>query len=93
VSFLAEMLGGLIPTFLLSRLLRYILRGRPWPEHRRIVVAHAVSLAMSWTLVALGDADGGAWQWGSGWHYVLPQVVWYIIDRRKLRALRQRETV
>lgn len=93
MNILAQMLGALLPTLLLSRLFLFVFKKRHWSAHRRILLANGISLALGWILRAAGDANGGDWQWGSGVINVLPQLVWYLWDRRKLRAQRMTETV
>jgi hypothetical protein len=87
-----QMVGALFPTRLFSWLFLRVFRGHP-SAHTRIVRAHLASLALGWIMRAWGDANGGGWQWASGFLNVLPQLVWYLWDRRKLASARQRETV
>jgi hypothetical protein len=74
-----EMLGGLVPTYLLSRLFLWLtkrfLTGIPW-----LIVSHIASLILTFVLAALGNADGGPLKWDAGILYIIPQMVWFVFD-------------
>lgn len=78
------LIGAFVITFLLSRLALLILRS--WNAGAmKLLVAHAATLATSWTISAFGNANGGPLDWSAGIMYVPPVLVWLAVDilRRK----------
>lgn len=86
---IAFMIGGLIPTFLVSRLLLWLMRS--WDGGiSRLVVAHIFSWLVAAFIGGLGMADGGAFAgFRAATLYAVPQGVWFLFDfvrhKRKLR--------
>ena len=74
----AELLGALVPTFLISRLFLWLTKR--WSGIGRLVVVHLVSGAVACTLSALGHADGGALNWTYSYVYLGAQLVWFVVD-------------
>ena len=76
----ATFVGGLVPTFLISRAVMFlgkkVWRGRI----ADICIAHAISLGLSIVLAAFGYANGGPLNWAVGMMYALPQAVWLVVD-------------
>lgn len=76
-----ELLGALVPTFLVSRITlwlcrrAFLLTGLP-----AIFVAHGLSAAVCVTLGAAGAADGGPMAWEAGLLYLVPQAAWLLFD-------------
>lgn len=83
-----EVVGGLIVTYAVSRLLLHALRGR--------VSGMALLLAVhlgSWLLIALalGLIRSNFYEpflLSAGLHYVLPQIFWLCVDRLRAPALK-----
>jgi hypothetical protein len=83
---LGFLIGALVPTFLLSRLLLWLTRG--WSEGgvRRLLVCHAASLLVAAFLGGIGMADGGAFAGiEAAARYALPQAFWLAVDLWRLR--------
>jgi hypothetical protein len=83
-ALLLTMLGALIPTFLLSRLYRWLLskRGR-----HPLALPHIFSYGSAVLFYALGAADGGPPRFLEGAVvYALPQFVWYLYDGARKRS-------
>jgi hypothetical protein len=82
----AELLGALIPTFLISRLFLWLTKR--WSGIGRLAFVHLVSGVLACVLSALGNADGGSMNWTSSYIYVGAQLVWFVVDafrdRRKV---------
>lgn len=77
---MAQLIGALLPTLLISRLILWLgkkMRGGAYPD---LIIAHAISLAISFVLAAFGNADGGPLNWMAGFTYLLPQLFWLIFD-------------
>src|SRR5262249_33315261 len=75
-----EIAGALVPTFLISRLVLWLLRS--WDgKAQKLMVAHGVSLLLISFIAGIGMADGGAF---AGLHalgvYWIPQAAWFIVD-------------
>ena len=77
---IAFMIGGLIPTFLVSRLLLWLMRS--WEGGiSRLVVAHIFSWLVAAFIGGLGMADGGAFAgFRAAILYLVPQGVWFLLD-------------
>lgn len=83
-------LGAAAITLLLSRLMLWLLK-RMGDNERRILVAHAVVLALSVTLAAFGQANGGPPNFVYGLlAYGPPVLVWLAVDMLALRGRRAR---
>ena len=83
--------GALVPTFLISRLLLWLLKR--WDGgYVRYVVANAISGIASVVLAAFGNADGGSPRWDMGLIYLAPQAVWLVIDLFGYRGRQARAT-
>jgi hypothetical protein len=76
----AILVGALVPTLLLSRLLLWITR--TWDGGvSRLLLVHGVSLLICVLLGGLGLADGGAFAPGLATaQYALPQILWLAVD-------------
>lgn len=72
------LVGALLPTFLLSRLLLWIFR-----QPRTLVKAIFANLSaalFACVLSAFGHADGGPLDWSYSWLYLAAQAIWLIMD-------------
>jgi formylglycine-generating enzyme required for sulfatase activity len=83
---LGQLIGALVPTFLVSRLLLWLLRG--WNAGLgRLAFAHILSLLICALIAGMGRADGGAFApLEAGLAYLLPQGVWFVVDVIRARA-------
>jgi len=72
--------GALIPTFLLSRLVLWLMRS--WDGGvTRLALAHVFSWLIGAFIGGLGIADGGAFAGiQAAGMYALPQAVWFVVD-------------
>lgn len=77
---LGVFVGGLIPTFLISRLALWLLR--TWDGGTsRLIAVHAASLLLISFVAGIGMADYGAFAGVRAiTTYALPQAVWLIVD-------------
>ena len=75
---LAQLLGALIPTFLISRL--FIWLTKRWSGIGRLAFVHLASAALSCVLSALGHAYGGQLDWTYSHVYVGAQFVWFVAE-------------
>lgn len=77
---LGQFIGALVPTFLISRLILWILRS--WDGGSgRYITAHAISLSMSALVAGMGMADGGAFApLNAAMIYAIPQGIWLMVD-------------
>jgi len=77
---LGQIVGGLVPTFLVSRLLLWLMRS--WQGGvQRIALAHAVSLLLAALIGGMGMADGGSFApLEAALAYSVPQGVWCLFD-------------
>jgi len=75
----AMLLGALVPTFLLSRLLLWITKrwngGVP-----RLLLVHAICAALAVVAAAYGYSHTGAPDWSYSLLYVVAQLVWLVVD-------------
>lgn len=80
MALILTMIGGLIPTFLISRL--YLWLTKTWNGGvRRLYVVHGISLITTALIAGMGMADGGAFVPLKAFVlYVVPQSVWLIFD-------------
>lgn len=77
-ALLVTMVGALIPTFVLSRFVRWILARR---GYQQLAPAHAIAYSLSVLLYAFGAANGGSPRFLEGaLVYALPQLVWFVAD-------------
>lgn len=85
MSLVAFMIGALIPTLLVSRLILWLMR--TWKGGvTRLCVAHTFSLAIAALIGGMGMADGGAFAGvAAAGTYLLPQAVWLAVDFIRLR--------
>ncbi|MCZ4280738.1 hypothetical protein O4H49_08110 [Kiloniella laminariae] len=94
VALITEMLGGLVPTYLLSRLALYLLK--KWEGGiGRLAAGHVASLALCTVIAGFGMADGGSFAWeGALSTYFLPQVFWFGFDvwRERRKSIRSDPT-
>lgn len=77
--------GGLIPTFLISRLMLWLTRswdgGAP-----RLILVHTLSWIVMSFIAAMGMADGGAFAGlAAATLYAIPQGVWLTVDYIRFR--------
>lgn len=87
-----EILGALVPTFLISRLVLWTMKR--WNGGAlRLVVGNLFSALICGALGGLGYADGGPFSWDAFAGYAAIQIVWltvdigrYVIRSRKDRA-------
>lgn len=85
---MAFFIGALLPTFLISRFLLFILK--KWDtKYKKLLFAHAISLLIATVIGGMGMADGGAFAAVQAFGaYLLPQALWLAVDavllRRKL---------
>jgi len=75
---LAMLVGALVPTFLISRLLLWLTKR--WSGIGRLAFAHLVSGALSCVLSALGHADGSSMNWTFSYIYLAAQLIWFVVD-------------
>jgi hypothetical protein len=90
-AFLGQFIGGLVPAFLVSRLLLLLLRD--WKVGvGRFVFAHVMSLLVLALVAGVGRADGGAFApVEAGLMYLLPQAAWLAFDLLRARFRRSSE--
>ena len=73
------LVGGLLPTFLFSRLILWALSA--WAGgFLKLSIAHLVSGAASWIGAAAAYAHGGPLAWAAGINLVAPQLAWFCYD-------------
>ncbi|MEZ2329968.1 hypothetical protein AB6802_09605 [Mesorhizobium sp. RCC_202] len=75
----AMLLGALVPTFLLSRLLLWITKRRNGGVARLLLV-HVICAALAVVAAAYGYSHTGAPDWSHSPVYVVAQLVWLIVD-------------
>ena len=74
-----QILIGLVPTFLISRLFLWL--SKFWAGgYVRYAVVHAASGTVALCLAALGNADGGPLNWEAGLPYLASQAVVLVVD-------------
>jgi hypothetical protein len=83
---LAEWVGALLPTFLISRLMLWLMRS--WDGGvRRLIMAHMVALLIATLIGGMGMADGGAFAAAKAFMvFAPPQAVWLTADWLRRRA-------
>lgn len=86
MNVIAHMVGGLVPTLLLSRLLLWITQ--KWNGGLvRLVAVHVASWLLSTIIAGFGMADGGQWAGGrAAALYALPQLIWFAADVARSRS-------
>lgn len=77
---LGGLFGGLGATFLISRLLLWLMRS--WSGGKqRLFVVHGASLLLAAFVYGMGHADGGAFEPLNGIViYAVPQLIWLVVD-------------
>ena len=85
---IGQFAGALIPTFSVSRLLLWIMRGWSGGDARPLV-AHGGTLLITGFLAGMGMADGGAF---AGMQAVLLYapacILWWVVDRIRMEMKR-----
>lgn len=90
---MGELLGALIPTFFISRLILWLTRKRD-PSVGRIFFANGVSFLIAFTLGGLGFGEGTSFAWMHALNaYLLPQLVWLIVDLAMFGSKRRKAKV
>jgi|GEM_PF-998254 len=75
----AMLLGALVPTFLLSRLLLWITKR--WNGGvARLLLVHVICGALAVLAAAYGYSHTGAPDWSRSLVYIVAQLIWLIID-------------
>jgi hypothetical protein len=84
--YVGAIFGGLIPTFLISRLLLWLFRS--WSGGvRRIVVIHTISLLLASLIAGIGMADSGPFApFKALTIFSLPQAAWVIFDLFRMNS-------
>lgn len=82
---MAFIIGALVPTFLISRLILWLMRS--WQGGvRRLALAHCTSLLLAAFIGGMGLADGGAFAGAeAALSYSLPQAFWFAVDLYRYR--------
>jgi hypothetical protein len=76
---LVLLVGGLIPTLLISRLILWALRG--WAGgFLKLSIAHLVSGAVCWIVATVVYSHGGPLDWTAGLNLLTPQLAWFCFD-------------
>lgn len=85
-----QLIGGLLATFLLSRLLLWATR--TWAGGvTRYLVAHSLSLALAALIGGMGMANGGAFApMAAAAIYAIPQLFWLAVDLWRFQDKRSR---
>lgn len=88
---MGEIIGAFVPTFLISRLLWWLLKR--WDDTTpTLIIAHLLSAVLLCILSAFGHANGGSLDWSSSWLYIAVQGVWLVFDFVRIRRkVRQRQ--
>lgn len=76
---LAQLFGAFVITFLLSRQAMTMLN-RWYGGLHLLAAAHGSTLVLAWIVTALGTAEAGAPQWSAGAIFLLPSLVWLVMD-------------
>ncbi|RWE02052.1 MAG: hypothetical protein E5V92_21480 [Mesorhizobium sp.] len=85
----AMLLGALVPTFLLSRLLLWITKR--WNGGvLRLLLVHIICGALAVVASAYGYSHNGAPDWSHSPVYVVAQLIWLVVDF--VRGRRQSQT-
>ncbi|TPK96410.1 hypothetical protein FJ934_09710 [Mesorhizobium sp. B2-4-12] len=75
----AVLLGALVPTFLLSRLLLWITKR--WNGGvARLLLVHVICGALAIIAAAYGYSNTGAPDWSRGPVYIVAQLIWLVVD-------------
>jgi hypothetical protein len=78
--FIGQLLGALVATFLLSRLVGWVLR-RALNDPARLLAANVATLAIATVVGGYGFANGGSPLFATAFRsYVIPVIVWLIYD-------------
>ncbi|WP_188260837.1 hypothetical protein [Azospirillum tabaci] len=88
MAVVAQMVGGLVPTFFLRALMLWLLKS--WDGGaRKLVLANAVSLLIAALVGGMGLADEGAFAPLKAVSvYAIPQALWLAFDLLRLRGKR-----
>lgn len=73
---LLTMVGGLLPTFLISRLTLRLFSANPGG----LCLAHGLSWLVCGALAGWGMANGGPYRWDASLAYLVPQMFWLAFD-------------
>ena len=75
-----HLIGGLMATFLVSRLIMRVFRS--WNErYKKITIVHLLSFLIICLVAGMGMADGGAFApLLAGSKYLIPQAIWFFYD-------------
>ena len=86
MGIVADFVGGLIPTFIISRMLMWVMRS--WNGGvSRLLLIHSISLLIISFIGAMGMADGGAFAGArAAALYAVPQIVWFLADLWRHRS-------
>jgi len=88
MAYLAEIIGALLPTFLISRFTLWLMRS--WDGGaQRLIVAHSGALLISTLIGGMGMADGGAFAPVPAFLIYAPaQAIWFFADWLRHRSKR-----
>lgn len=75
---LGALFGGFVGYGILSRLILWIV-GKIVPAHR-LWLGHLISFALAYVIVGFGAANSGPFVWTAGLLYIIPTLLWAIID-------------
>ena len=80
-----EMLGALIPTYLLSKFFLFLLRNKALADTNKILFSNLLSWIICSILYAYGSANGGEPKFIIGFiTYSIPQLIWTVFYLVKL---------
>jgi hypothetical protein len=79
-----QMIGGLIPTYLLGSLFVWLLK-RFISGASLAILANSLALGACFFLAALGIGGVNNPKWDAGFLYVLPQIVWLVRDLTRFK--------
>ncbi len=82
-AIVVKMIGGLAPTFLLSRIFVWLFRAR---RPVTFVLVHIVSWLVAAAIAGWGASDGGPYRWDAGFTYIVPQLFWLLVDLYRSKA-------
>ena len=81
---LGAVTGAVIETYLASRLMLWLMRG--WNGgYARLLIGNFAALSLTWILAGFGFSHGHGWNPNAGMMYLLPQMIWLVIDSMRLR--------
>jgi hypothetical protein len=84
--YLVDIIGALLPTFLISRFVLWLMRS--WDGgFQRLLIAHVGALIISTLIGGMGMADGGAFAAVQAFTIYAPaQAIWFVADWLRHRA-------